>query len=320
MTSDASPSRTPDPISGLAVAFAASLGVVVDPTARLEHIWAALTAHGEATPGLAFASWVAPGAFGGTMMPLLANSPTVSTALEHLERFHPLFERDRVVLTRRSASASLTLQAPSGGPAVADSVDAFFALVYRMFRQLAGLDAAPGRVLLRRPAPADPTAHHELLGDVWFEAGRDACEFDAVSLRLPVLNADPVILSMLEPYAQHQVDRLGRSWTWEVLRALDFHSGQTPKLADIARSLMISERALQLRLGEEDTTFSAVLEQAQRDHALALLSGSDLPVTAIAGRVGFTSPAAFTRAVRRWTGQSPTGYRHSQSAAGTCPE
>src|SRR5260370_42309693 len=75
MTSDASLSRTSDPISGLAVAFAASRGVVADPAARLEHIWAVLTAHGEATPGLAFASWVAPGALGGALGPASGQPP-----------------------------------------------------------------------------------------------------------------------------------------------------------------------------------------------------------------------------------------------------
>lgn len=63
---------------------------------------------------------------------------------------------------------------------------------------------------------------------------------------------------------------------------------------------------------EGGTTFSAIVDRVQRERALVLLATSDLPITTISTRVGLSAPAGLTRAVRRWTGLSPTDYRRRQ--------
>ncbi|MBR0900301.1 helix-turn-helix domain-containing protein [Bradyrhizobium tropiciagri] len=49
---------------------------------------------------------------------------------------------------------------------------------------------------------------------------------------------------------------------------------------------------------------------ARLERAVALLSGTDLPVTEIAFRVGFESGAAFARAMKRVSGRNPLDVRH----------
>jgi AraC-like DNA-binding protein len=71
----------------------------------------------------------------------------------------------------------------------------------------------------------------------------------------------------------------------------------------------MSPRTLQRRLGEEGTTFRQVLAGTRLQLAEALLADGDLPVTAVALRLGFSETAAFSRAFRRWTGESPSARR-----------
>jgi AraC-like DNA-binding protein len=206
-------------------------------------------------------------------------------------------------------STSVWLEATDGTPAHPDTIDAFFAILCWLTRNLTSNRAAPSRVALRRPPPPDPDTYGELLGDVRFGADHDRCTFDAKSLGVPIERADPAILSALEPYAERRVAEQGQAFT---ARVADFVAAQLediPTLPSVCRALALSPRALQLRLAEERTTYSAIVDRVQRERALLLLTTSDLPITTIATRVGFSSPAGLTRAVRRWTSLSPTQYR-----------
>ncbi|WP_167346452.1 AraC family transcriptional regulator [Kitasatospora phosalacinea] len=296
----------------------------VDDGARadwLEPLWDALCLAGVAHPGLAFAASAETTALGGVLAPILANSPDIATMLDGLARFHPLIGRNELVVRRRPVGSgadevSLSLRALDGGPAHPETVDACFAMVCRTVRRLAGEEAGPVRVLLRRPEPAGPEAYHHALGPVAFGQPADACVFGPTALRARVRQADPVVLAMLASYAQRQLALNRTPWSAAVRAALqeDAGSARPPRLANVARAMAIGSRTLQLRLREEGCSFSVLVEELQRERALALLAEPEpigLPVTAIATQVGFATPAAFTRAVRRWTGLTPSAYRRA---------
>jgi AraC-like DNA-binding protein len=279
---------------------------------RLTDVWTALSAAGVTHPGLAFARWVTRTLVGGVFPTILANAPDVGALLDRLHRYHPLFGKQRVMLATQPNATSIWLEATDGAPAHPDTTDAFFSILSRLTRQLTSNRAAPSRILLRRRPPPDPDAYRDLLGDVGFGAEHDRCTFDAKSLRIPIERADPVILSALEPYAERRVAEQDQTFTASVADLLAARLDDLPTLASVSRALALSPRALQLRLAEEGTTFSATVDRVQRERALVLLATSDLPITTIATRVGFSAPAGLTRAVRRWTGLSPTEYRRRQ--------
>jgi len=81
-----------------------------------------------------------------------------------------------------------------------------------------------------------------------------------------------------------------------------------PTLDHIAPRLATSERTLRRRLVEAGTTFDHLLVGIQRERALVLLAGS-YPIGEIALAVGFADPAGFSRAFRRWTGETPSEAR-----------
>ncbi|WP_316763394.1 AraC family transcriptional regulator [Streptomyces herbicida] len=286
-------------------------------------LWEALGQIGVEHPGLAFAASSDTTALGGVLAPILANSPDVDAMLDSLGRFHPLIGHNELVVRRcpagdGAASVSVSLRDLDGGAAHPDTVDACFAMLCTIARRLAGESVAPDRVLLRRPEPTRPQAYRRALGPVAFGQPTDACVFGVGALRARVRHADPVVLAMLAPYAQRQLSLNRMPWSSKVRAVLQKGSGAAdpPRLADVARTMAVGRRTLQLRLQEEGFSFSALVEEERREQALALLAEPEpagLPMTAIAARVGFATPAAFTRAVRRWTGMPPSAYRQAAS-------
>ena len=74
----------------------------------------------------------------------------------------------------------------------------------------------------------------------------------------------------------------------------------------VARSLGMSRQTLYRRLRAESVTFEAVLEAKRRQLAIRYLGFDRLSVKEAAYKLGFSDPAAFSRAFKRWTGISPS--------------
>lgn len=77
----------------------------------------------------------------------------------------------------------------------------------------------------------------------------------------------------------------------------------------VARELGMSRQTLYRRLKAEGTTFEAVLDAKRRQLAVRYLGLDRSTVKAAAYRLGFSDPAAFSRAFKRWTGIRPSAFR-----------
>lgn len=87
-------------------------------------------------------------------------------------------------------------------------------------------------------------------------------------------------------------------------------SDEGVRIERIARELGLSRQTLYRRLKAEGTTFEELLDGVRRRVALRLIRKEGLSVKEAAYRLGFSDPAAFSRAFKRWTGSSPTGRPH----------
>ena len=73
--------------------------------------------------------------------------------------------------------------------------------------------------------------------------------------------------------------------------------------------LLLSERSLQRKLADAGTSYREVLDDTRREMALAYLASKPHTLSEITFLLGFADSRSFSRAFRRWTGQSPSEYR-----------
>lgn len=78
-----------------------------------------------------------------------------------------------------------------------------------------------------------------------------------------------------------------------------------------ARLVGLHPNTLNARLSERGETTSTVIARVKRDMAFDLLGAKYCSVSETAQQLGFSDPTAFSRAFRRWTGQSPSDFRRA---------
>ena len=77
------------------------------------------------------------------------------------------------------------------------------------------------------------------------------------------------------------------------------------RIERVASDLGLSRQTLYRRLKDEGVTFEDLLDKLRHRLALRYLREDRMSVKAASYRLGFSEPAAFSRAFKRWTGSSP---------------
>ena len=134
----------------------------------------------------------------------------------------------------------------------------------------------------------------------------------------PSPRRDDALLGLLQ---RHAADVLARrpadeGLVSQVRRALEvgLTSGEATMEA-IGRRLALAPRTLQRRLATEGTSFQSLLEETRRDAAARYLGESLLSIAEVSFALGYSEPAAFHRAFRRWQGLTPQEFRAQQRAS-----
>ena len=107
-----------------------------------------------------------------------------------------------------------------------------------------------------------------------------------------------------------------RSLIESVRIAVAPHLDETDLTVDkAARICGYDRRRLSRELREQGTTLSAEIRKLRTERATRELVNSDQQVSEIAQTVGFTDPTVFSRAFKKWTGQSPQDYRRAHRSS-----
>ncbi len=145
-----------------------------------------------------------------------------------------------------------------------------------------------------------------------FGSSMNAILFDeeVLSIRLPQPNQ--YVSSLLTERAEALLEKLedSKSMRGRVEKLLIplLHTGEA-KIETIARKLALSRQTLFRKLKAEGVTFEQVLDELRHKLALEYLNGKNVSVNETAYLLGFSDPAAFSRAFKRWTGASPRTAR-----------
>ncbi|MEN2768234.1 AraC family transcriptional regulator [Ornithinibacillus xuwenensis] len=87
-------------------------------------------------------------------------------------------------------------------------------------------------------------------------------------------------------------------------------TGDHQELRDVASELGMSERTIQRRLMDEETSFKQLLSQARHEQARAYLADPLLEIKEVAFLVGYKDQSSFYRAFRIWEGDTPLNWRN----------
>jgi AraC-like DNA-binding protein len=145
-----------------------------------------------------------------------------------------------------------------------------------------------------------------------FDAPRNALLLDPAFPFLKLPTTSRFAFSALSERADALLKALEASRTTrarvEALLMPILHTGDAD-MERIAATMGVSRRTLQRRLGAEGATFETIFDDLRRQLALHYLEGGKVSANETAYLVGFSEPAAFSRAFRRWTGTTPGAYR-----------
>src|SRR5207247_368016 len=147
---------------------------------------------------------------------------------------------------------------------------------------------------------------------------RDAmCAGDSWMARKPPSSSRPV-LDVLKVHSEALLEKLesAKSTRGRVENLLTplLHTGGAT-MGAIASKLGLSRQSLFRKLKAEGVTFEQVLDGLRHTLALRYLNGEGLSVKETAFRLGFSEPASFSRAFKRWTGTSPAMVRRKDPAS-----
>jgi AraC-like DNA-binding protein len=77
-----------------------------------------------------------------------------------------------------------------------------------------------------------------------------------------------------------------------------------------------SPRTLRRWLAEENTSWRHVVDRVRFASCLKLMEDPAIALTEVSMKLGYSDQAHFTRAFHRWTGESPSVYRHRRASSG----
>ncbi|TKT71648.1 AraC family transcriptional regulator [Afipia massiliensis] len=172
-------------------------------------------------------------------------------------------------------------------------------------RQFAGPDWVPATMAFEgRYEPSPET--RSVWGNTRFMSNQSASWID-----VPVSMLDLPNLASETP-ASHD-DEAGPDGH-EIVSAIklmlpSYLDDKIPTVAEIAEMAGISIRSFQRKLSNAGVSYSDLLDRVRFENASKLLRGTDAKIIDVAFSSGYTDPAHFTRAFRRFTGVTPREFR-----------
>lgn len=241
-------------------------------------------------------------------------APTLGDALALLSRCEPLSVR-----SYRGESSWVATESRIAFYSIAPYndftrfvVDAMLGTWYRTVTALAEADVVR-EVRIEFAAPAHHAAYAALFRcPVYFAADENAVLLRADAARLPLPSHDETLFRELAAQCDQRLRQLSQEsrFAARVQKVIGpMLSGNTPSLEDVASALGMASWTLRRKLKEENTSFQDLLDDMRRDLALAYMTDVGLSLGEIAYILGFSTPGAFQRAFKRWTGTTPGDYR-----------
>ena len=201
--------------------------------------------------------------------------------------------------------------ATQSAPAI-EAMDAALAVVVDMCRTSYGENFHPLGIAMTRTKPVCKKEFDQFFrAPIVYSASENKIIFSRDDLEelLPTANAelarvnDRIVTDYLADLDKNDISAQVKSKIVELLP-----SGNITE-EFIAQSLNKSLRSLQRKLMEQGISYKTLLDSTRQELAKQYADDSKYSINEISYLLGFSEPSNFSRAFKRWTGQSPSKYR-----------
>jgi AraC-like DNA-binding protein len=250
---------------------------------------------------------------------LLQHSPTVGEALSAFGRHLHLHDRgaaptlsiDGDVVVLGYAIYEPGVESPE------QISDCAMAVATNVLRTLCGANWVPDEVLLPRHPPADPGPYRRVFrAPVRFDQETAALVFPTRWLDHRIADANPIFRQVFEAHVRELEASGAGDWRENLRRVLrtEILTNRCSATA-VADRFAIHRRTLSRHLQAEGAGFQSLVDETRFEIARQLLSQTRIPLSEVAVALGYSEASAFTRAFRRWSGQSPAAWRLDRGPA-----
>jgi len=198
------------------------------------------------------------------------------------------------------------------------SNEATIASIASISQHVSTKEFKPLAVYFKHSAPKSIVDHEAYFGcPIHFDSSRDALLVSRESLQTPNQLGDESISTFFDTHLTAELSKLEDNSSLDqqvrihVSRSL---SEGVPAMSDVAGHFGMSGRTLQRRLSDLGYSYQALVDESRRQLAERLLQQTDYSLAEVAFLTGFSEQSAFTRAFKRWAGQTPRSFRISPQA------
>ncbi len=193
------------------------------------------------------------------------------------------------------------------------SNEATIASIVSISRQASSRDFSPRAVYFKHPAPDDLADHEAYFGcPIHFDSDRDALFVSSEALQAPNKLGDESISGFFDTHLESELSKLEDDSSLDrrvQIRITRVLSEGVPAISDVAKHFGMSGRTLQRRLSERGFSYQTLVDESRRRLAKRLLQETEYSLAEVAFMTGFSEQSSFTRAFKRWAGQTPRSYR-----------
>lgn len=197
-------------------------------------------------------------------------------------------------------------------------VEGTFALLARAAQFIVGPSFVPKSVSLQSAAVSGEAPAADVLG-CRLQFGQHANRLVFPGRAEPIDSADPLLARLcrralaLHGHGEHTASELEEA----IVGAFRADLRSPPSVQALAASVNLSERTLRRRLRRAGLSYAALLDNERMQRAVGLLGEPDRPLAEVAEQAGFTDTRSLRRAIRRWTGRTPTQVRRGDAPSRT---
>ncbi|MEM7517314.1 MAG: AraC family transcriptional regulator ligand-binding domain-containing protein [Planctomycetota bacterium] len=249
----------------------------------------------------------------------------LNEAIDAWVRFGPMLA-DRLVMERYDEGDFVVMECRHPGGKEDHGFMSEFggALTYRLMRTFLQeeMGSCVERVEFQHAPLSSEESYREYFGaPVIHSAKRNAFLFHRKALSTKSRLSDKVAKGYLQAELELLEDQYlipgSRQLIGSVLDAIARNVKESEfRASAVAERLNVSLRTLQRSLNEQGLALRFLIQEAREKRARDLLVETDLNIEEIAISVGYADAPTFSRAFRRWTGQSPTEFRSSALGGG----